>query len=613
MQKGAHQKLKKKIRLNYIIFAAITMVAIITLLSFWFVSNQKFFDLITERVVEDYAQTTTAVKKNVETLISYTEDFSKYVALDDRMQNLMVEHSALSSGGNYQNTIKVRNEWEDISARLIYSTSRLAGFGVYDDEELLYGFLNFSTTFDTDIISQEDLDQAKRQKEPLWTGLLTLETTNPWNTKKEYAFSVLKYVQGGRGEWLGTVALFVRESSFSDIFANTEDTWNRQFYLVDQEGRIVSAEDKSLLFGDAREVLGLTDTQYRECLEKEQFLLEPEDGIPILYVTSSIEGTPFRLVGQTVLEELQVQRNDLRLFMQMVLLLSLAAAIAASWFVSKQVTKPLKQIIRIMKQIEDSSNKEKLRCPVDGIEEVSLLGYEFNRLMDKVDEAAEQIYQEQRQRRHNEVRLLQAQIVPHFLYNTLGMISSLIKLNRQEEAREAIQNLASFYRLSLSGGNEYIPIREEMELTRNYLELQRMRYIEYVDYMMVHDENAGEFIIPKLMIQPLVENVLNHGLNPDGKKCTIRIETKYDEEQDCCVISVSDNGRGISKERLEQIRDSLKNEISLTKSFGLLNIYQRMKLLYGEAFTMDVDSVEGEYTVFTLTMQDVTEKYQERD
>ena len=597
--------MKKKLRLNHIIFAAIAMVAVVTLLSFWLVCNQKLYNLITERVVEDYAETTMAVQKNVETLISYTEDFSKYVALDDRLQSLIDEQRNASASESGRNPIEVRRDWEEISMGLIYSTSRLAGFGVYTDEELLYSYFNSSVPYNTDIISQDDLDQAKNQKGPFWTDLLTLESNNSWIHKKEYAFSVLKYVQSDQGERMGTIALFVREARFSDILSNTDDTHNRQFFLVDRDGRIVSAEQKDYLYSEAPGVLELTGPQYQTFLHSGQMLLEPEHEAPILYMTAAIEGTQFRLVGRTVLEELQVQRRELRIFMQVVLALSLVAAVAASWVVSKQVTKPLKQIIDVMKQIEDSGGNEKLRCPADGLEEVSQLGSEFNRLMDKVDESAEQIYQEQRQRRHNEVRLLQAQIVPHFLYNTLGMISALIKLNRQKEAQEAIQNLASFYRLSLSRGNERITLREEIELTRNYLELQRMRYIEFVDYRIVHDGNADGYIVPKLMIQPLVENVLNHGLNPSGRKCTIMIQTQYNEETDSCVICVSDNGRGISKERLEQIQESLKNETSLTKSFGLLNIYQRMKLLYGDRFSMFVDSVEGEFTKFTLRIDEV--------
>lgn len=592
--------MKKKIRLHHVIFAAVAAVAVVSLLSLWLICNQKFFDMITRRVVEDYSQTTQAVQKNVETLISYTEDFSKYLALNENVQKLMKEQLGLVDAP--RNPVQIREEWDHIRVQLINSTSRLAGLGAYSEDKPIYGYFNSSTTFNTDIISQEDLALATQQKRPVWTELLTLESTSGGYKKQEYVFSVLKYVQAEHGEHLGTIVLFVRERSFADVLTMPQETESSHFYLVDEDGMILSAQDQNCLYRNVTEVLPLDQEAYQTCRSYGQMLVEPKGEAPALYMSSRISGTSMYLVGQTVLQELEAQRNELNLFMQMILLLGLVAAVAASWFVSKLVTKPISEIMDVMKKIEGSPNKEKLRCPTGGTVETAQLGNEFNRLMDKVDEAADQIYQEQRQRRHNEVRLLQAQIVPHFLYNTLGMISALVKLDRKEEAQAAIQNLATFYRLSLSGGNERITIREEMELTRNYLALQRMRYIEYVDYRMDYDERTGDFLIPKLTIQPLVENVLNHGLRPNGQRCTIVIETKY-EEGGVYLLRVSDNGQGMPPERLEQIRQSLKNETTITKSFGLLNVYQRMKLQYGDRFTMAVDSVEGEYTSFTMRIQ----------
>lgn len=602
--------MKEKLRLNHIIFAAISIVAVISLFAFWSICNRKVFKMITDRAVEDYAQTSTAVQKNVETLISYTEDFSKYLSIDEQMQSLIQEQKSASGGQPLRSDIEIRQDWQQLSRSLIYSTSRLAGFGVYAGDELLYSYYNSFISYDTDIIPKEDLARAESQKSPQWTDLMVLKSTGGWYHKEEPVYSVLKYVQDVEGKHLGTIVLFVRETSFSDILANTEDTQNRQFYLVSRDDRIVSSVDKNHLSQNAGAVLGLTEEEYQTCLNAGQLLVEPVGKAPILYMASQIQGTPFCLVGRTVLEELQVQRRELAVFMQVTLFLTLFVAIVVSWLVSKQVTRPIKQIIGVMKQIEDSPNTEKLRCPVGGTEETRQLGLEFNRLMDKVDEAAEQIYQEQRQRRHNEVKLLQAQIVPHFLYNTLNMISAFIKLNRREEAQDAIQNLATFYRKSLSGGNERITVKEEMELTRSYLNLQRMRYVEYVDYTVIQDEKAGDFIIPKLLIQPLVENVLNHGLKANGEKCLIIIETRYDEETDRCLITVCDTGRGIAADRLAQIRQSLERESSITKSFGLLNVYQRMKLVYGERFTMGVESVEGKFTQFLLEIHDA-KKYQE--
>lgn len=130
--------------------------------------------------------------------------------------------------------------------------------------------------------------------------------------------------------------------------------------------------------------------------------------------------------------------------------------------------------------------------------------------------------------------------------------------------------------------------------------LQQLRYIEYMDYTIECDGPAGEVWVPKLTIQPLVENVLHHGLKPDGGKCEIRISVLLDEETKECRIVVYDNGAGIKDERLKQLRQSLVSGESVTKSFGIFNINQRLKLIYGSSYHMEIESTEGQYTQFTL-------------
>ena len=603
--------MKRLIRLNQIIFVSVTLVAVISLMSFWAICNQRVFSMITDRVVEDYTQTIAAVQQNVETLVSYSEDFSKYLSVDEHIQSLMETQYRTTEADRVRNEIETRRDWEEINVRMTYSTSRLAGFGVYTEEGLLYSHFNATVPYNIDIIPEADLRQAEWRKEPLWTDLMVLKSKNPWYYKEEPVFAVLKYVQDNRGRHLGTLALFIRETSFSSILSSAGDARSRQLVLVDAGGAVVSSENEGDLYQSAAGVLSLTEEAYQSCLAQGYVLQSPANGAPILYMTRQIEGTPFRLVGRIVLDDLREQQKKLSVFMLGTLILTLAAAIVASWCVSKQVVRPIRQIISVMKRIEDSPGAEKALCPLSGIEEINQLSLEFNQLMEKVDASAEKIYQEQRQRRHNEVRLLQAQIVPHFLYNTLGMISALIKLDRREDAQEALQNLATFYRKSLSGGSERIPLDEEIELTRSYLALQRMRYIEYIDYTIRHDARTGRVIVPKLLIQPLVENVLNHGLCTDGKKCLITIETRWEDEGRGCAIIVHDTGRGMSAERLEQLRESMRSESSLSQSFGLLNVYQRMKLVYGERFSMHVDSREGEFTRFVLTIHNIDQSPEE--
>lgn len=306
--------------------------------------------------------------------------------------------------------------------------------------------------------------------------------------------------------------------------------------------------DKSDLYRTARRTLGISQEEYEQCVEEGQLLVERKNEAPVLYVSRAIGENGLTLVGQTAMEELVSQQKSTGLFIAGMIILSVILAFVGAWITSRRVTKPLYQLMDVMGQIKAGGRNSHQRFPEGNTGEVGVLGKRFNELMDELDTSMQQIYEEQRQRRHNEVRLLQAQIVPHFLYNTMGIISSFIKLGMTEKALTTIQNLVSFYRLSLSSGKDIITIREEIELTRNYMELQQLRYIEYMDYMIDCEEAAEEIWIPKLTIQPLMENVLNHGLKPGGEKCLIQASVTADEQkknaQNLCVRQRSGHREG---------------------------------------------------------------------
>ena len=397
----------------------------------------------------------------------------------------------------------------------------------------------------------------------------------------------------------------MRESSFANILEPKNDEQKNRYYMVNGDNIIVSAVDKEELYEKANTSLGLSDEDYEKCIRDGILLKENRGQDPLLYVSKLIGNKGLKLVCETTMEELGRQQRSLKIFIGIAMLLSVILATISAWFVSDRVTKPLGELMGIMERIKTEDKSSHLRYPVSKIEdigEIGVLGSRFNELMDELDASMQQIYQEQRQRRHNEVRLLQAQIVPHFLYNTMGIISSFIKLGMTEEALTTIQNLVSFYRLSLSSGKEIITMKEEVELTRNYMELQQLRYIEYMEYTIECDANTEAVWIPKLTIQPLVENVLHHGLKPNGEKCRIHVSVTADIPDETLKINVYDNGAGIKAERLEELRESLETGKSITKSFGILNIHQRLKLIYGDRYHMEIDSQEGEYTQFSLNL-----------
>lgn len=592
--------MKKQVTLRNSILIAIILVTAIIVVIQGYVSNWRSAELLTERMIDDYQETTDAVCKNIETLIIYVQDFTKYTALDEGVLNTITDYQNESEENNIRNRMLMKAKWDKISTRVLYSTSMLYSLDVYSGDKLIYSYFDDPSETETKNIPEDVLHKAVAQRQPIWTDLLTLKQTRSYTKAPDYGFGVVKSVVDESMQKVGAISVFVRESSFSDILKPTKEEKKSRFYLVNENNQVISAVDKTELYKSVKLLLNLSESEYKECLEKEVFLKERKGEIPILYLSRKIGDKGVKLICETTMDELGKQRRDLQFFAIILMILSVGMAIISAWYVSKRVTKPLGELMGLMERIKAEDKNNSLRFPEGNTGEIGVLGSRFNELMDQLSESMNQIYREQRERRHNELKLLQSQISPHFLYNTMGVISSFIKLGMPDKALETIQNLVSFYRLSLSSGEEIIHIKEEVEVTRNYMNLQQLRYIEYMDYTIACDKEIEDCWIPKLTIQPLVENVLQHGLRYDEEKCRIHITFSYEKEEDRVKICVHDNGTGMKPDRLAQLRQNLEAGKSVTKSFGIYNVDQRLKLIYGEGYHMEIDSVEGEYTQITM-------------
>lgn len=592
--------MKKQMKLRNMILITTTLIATTLLLGLGYTLGRQFEKMLTERMVADYQDTVKTMQKNVETLILYAEDFTKYTSLDEKIPEAIVEYQKADGGNEILDRMALKRKWDAVSNHLIYSTSMLYSLEIYSKDTMVYSYYEDPVTSDAKNIPDAVLEEALSQNAPIWTDLLTLKQYRSYAKKPIYGLAVVKSVRDESMQRNGAIAVYVRESSFSDILESVNKNQDSRFYLVSNDNLILSAVDKENLGCEVKNTLQLTEEEYERCVQDGIFLKERRGQDSLLYVCRDIDDGRMKLVCEAVMEELGRQQKDARIFIGGAMLLAVGLAVLSSWFVSKRITKPLGELMGIMEQIKEDEKSIHLRYPEGEAGEVGMLGRRFNELMDELDMSMQRIYEEQRQRRHNEVRLLQAQIVPHFLYNTLGIISSFIKLGMPDKALETIQNLVSFYRLSLSSGKDVITLAEEVELTHNYMELQKLRYIEYMEYAITCEETAKGIWLPKLTLQPLMENILHHGLKQNREKTQIRVNITREESVGKIKISVYDNGTGMKPERLVQIRNSLRTGESITKSFGILNIDQRLKLMYSENYHMEIESVEGEYTRFDL-------------
>jgi two-component system sensor histidine kinase YesM len=262
-------------------------------------------------------------------------------------------------------------------------------------------------------------------------------------------------------------------------------------------------------------------------------------------------------------------------------------------------SKPLHELSETTKLVAEGDFKT--RASLSTGDEVTTLTYNFNKMIEQIEGLINDVKEEQKNLRETELKLLQAQINPHFLYNTLDNIIWLIEANKKENAMKMVSLLSEFFRTSLNKGKDIITIEQEEAHVRSYLRIQQYRYQDILEYIISIDSAIKHENILKLTLQPLIENAIYHGIKNKRGKGMINVSGKRDG--DLVVLVIEDNGRGIEEERLIYLRNLLVHSPKMSEidGFGILNVNERIKLKYGRKYGIHIESRYGEGTKVTVS------------
>ena len=281
--------------------------------------------------------------------------------------------------------------------------------------------------------------------------------------------------------------------------------------------------------------------------------------------------------------------------------LLLLLVIILSYYIPRSITMPITRISRVTNQV--AKGNLSVRAAAESGAEARMLSDSLNAMIDKINELLDQVTTEQIRLRKAEFELLQAQINPHFLYNTLDTIVWLAEAGDQKRVVSMVGNLSDFFRTSLNQGKDIISIREELAHVRSYLEIQQVRYQDILRYEITVPEDLYEYKIPKITIQPLVENALYHGIKNKRRQGKITITGERSENG--FVLYVRDNGIGMTQERLNEVRAGIQ-KLSYTgkEIYGLYNVNERIRLNFGETYGISIESTYGEGTCVSISLPD---------
>lgn len=389
---------------------------------------------------------------------------------------------------------------------------------------------------------------------------------------------------------------------FEEIFSNVNLGNGGYVYLTNDRGDIIwHPKQNEIYSGRFKE-----DNKYAATL-KDGITVENVSGKNLTLNVRTIGYTGWKLVGVTPSAALGVDGIKFRFFVLFVadLFLFLLAMINA--FISDKISNPIKSLDGSVREIE-SGNLDVEIVP-SGSYEVEHLGKSIKNMLGRIKVLMSDLVEEHNAKRKSEFDTLQSQINPHFLYNTLDIIVWMIENENSDKAVSIVTALAKFFRISLSKGKNIITVKDEVEHVRNYLMIQNMRFKNRFEYSIDVDEEVLSYSSLKLMLQPLVENAIYHGMefmDGDGE-----IDVKVFKEDDSLYFTITDNGLGMSEDMVEALLSKDFVPSNKGSGIGVKNVNERIKLYFGNEYGLKVESEPDEGTKITIHLPAVV--YGEKD
>ncbi|MCI6841635.1 MAG: sensor histidine kinase [Eubacteriales bacterium] len=391
------------------------------------------------------------------------------------------------------------------------------------------------------------------------------------------------------------VAIDCRFSDISGYVDNIGIGAHGYCFIIDADGNLVYHPRQQMLYSglikeEVTRLTGMDDGTVR-------------DG-NVMRTILTLDSTGWRVIGVSYLDEVNATRDrTLSSVLLTTLLCCAGVAVLIAVIFSQIITKPVKSLIGAMRGFEEHPENYRYSPAPIHIAELQLISDSFGQMAWIVQSLMEKTRNEEALLRKTELKALQAQINPHFLYNTLDSIQWMCERGKNESAVRMVGALGKLFRISISRGHELIPIRDELKHVESYLIIQKYRYSDRFEYTFDVDESLGGYLCSKITLQPLVENAIYHGIEPLIDDGEIIISVKPDGDD--ILMTVSDNGVGMTAEQVEGL---LKKERSDSSGIGIKNVSDRIKIYFGDSYGVKVESEPDVGTKITVRIPKITKE-----
>lgn len=497
----------------------------------------------------------------------------------------------------YYNVLKNNSEYMNQIFQAMYDSHKdsIESIALFDKKgKLLHVTPALNQSSYTDIQSEEWFTAPFQSSENIHFFAPVVYDYFEQNDYFNWVIPLSRYVQMNEGSQVmdGVLLISIKYSAFSEIFGNSALDSARYSFLMDSSGNLVYHPKHAQINAGFMEYPPEVLASYSDGSYKMQI-----DGSDVLCCVETVGYTGWKLVSVSSREEIQLAGLKYRLFIVAIVLLVLLVSMGISSYLSRVLTNPIQNLEADVKKISEGDLDIKVHA--SGSFEVYHLGISIQKMTVKIRKLMQAIIKEQEEKRKSELDSLQAQITPHFLYNTLDIIVWMIEEDRRDEASQIVTSLARLLRISLSKGKHIITLEDELEHVRNYLMIQSMRFKNQFTYEVQMQPGIEYLKVIKLIVQPIVENAIYHGM--DGMYGDGEILIRAYTEGSDLYISVQDNGMGMRPEQAEALLDYTK-EIKTSKGNGLgvRNVHERIQLYFGKEYGVIIKTVVDEGTEVLL-------------
>lgn len=396
------------------------------------------------------------------------------------------------------------------------------------------------------------------------------------------AVRLLKHLNSGRH--IGLMDVSIQQEQFARLFKDGAGQENQKVFLMDETGRIISCTDETLIGSH------ITSEKYLEKLTGYDHGYFPAnmEGVysQICFITN--ETTGWKIVMYETMQKSAWFGNQGYLWMVGIAVVYFLLALLMSGYNARYISRPVHKLKEDMHRAYKGNLS--VRAQVETKDEFGQLSLQFNQMIGRIEELIAQLGQRDEEKRVLELNALQAQINPHFLYNTLASIRFLVEMDMKEQAGICLLALVKLLKRTFSDYRELIPVKEELESLENYLVLMKNRYQNTFEWRIRMEQEAEDALVPRICVQPLVENSISHGFGQKKGMGFIEIEAKKEGED--LLISVCDNGEGADLEKMKRLLSSSQDcQEGQVSSIGIRNVQRRIRLSFGDNSGMQVEGL----------------------